>query len=95
MAFSLERFTLPRPSQNYPRSKLLSDLPTSLQLFTVAEVAIILDVDVDLVNQWLNEKLLPSLKLGKGKTFIRIRAHDLENFIDTQVRVGKVNVSKK
>lgn len=84
-----------RPSKHYPRSKLLSDLPTSLQLFTVSEVSVILGVEIDLVNEWIRDGKLPWIQLGKEKIFIRIRAQDLENFIDTQIRVGKVNITKK
>jgi len=58
-------------------------------------VAIILDVDVKMVNEWIDDGLLPYLRLGKEKVFIRIRAQDLENFIDTQIRVGKVKLTKK
>lgn len=84
-----------KSNKYHPRSKLISDLPTSLQLFTVAEVAIILGVDVDWVNKWISEEILPSLQLGKEKFFTRIRAQDLETFIETQIRSGKVNVSNK
>ena len=84
---------MPRPSKNYPRSKALSGLPTSSQFFTVAEVAIILGVNIEFVRQWIGDQLLPSVQLGKETHFIRVRAQDLENFIDTQIRNGKINLT--
>ncbi len=84
---------MPKPSKNYPRSKVLSGLPTSSQLFTVAEVAIILGVSIEFVHVWINNKLLPSFQLGKETHFTRVRAQDLENFIDTQIRSGKVSLT--
>lgn len=86
---------MPHPNKYYPRSELISGLPTSLQLFTVTEVAIILGVDADLVNQWITDGTLPFLQLGKEKIFVRVRAQDLETFIDTQIRVGKIKITKK
>lgn len=86
---------LPKPNRYYPRSKLISDLPTSLQLFTVTEVAIILGVQADLVNKWIADGTLPFLQLGKEKFFTRVRAQDLETFIDTQIRVGNIKITKQ
>ena len=86
---------MPLPIKNYPRSKLLSGLPTSLHLYTVAEVAIILGTNAKMVNEWIKDGLLPAFALGKEKHFLRVRALDLENFIDAQVRTGKINLTKK
>ena len=79
------------PIKHYPRSKLLSTLPTSLQLFTISEVAIILSTNTKMVTQWLDEGLLKSVHLGNDKNFLRIRALDLENFIDEQIRSGQIS----
>lgn len=79
------------PVKNYPRSKLISDLPTSLQLYTITEVAIILGVDANLVNQWVDSELLPTIQLGKEKFFTRIRGQELEIFIE-QIRDGFINL---
>lgn len=80
------------PLKNYPRSKLISGLPTSLQLYTIAEVAIILAVDSRLVNQWIDNELLPTIQLGKEKFFTRIRGQELELFIE-QIRDGFIDLN--
>ncbi len=51
-----------------------------------------LGVNIKSVHLWIDDKLLPSVQLGKETHFIRVRAQDLENFIDTQIRSGKVNL---
>lgn len=49
------------------------------KLYTVSEVAALLNVDVRTVYLWQKEKKLPALKLG-GTTW-RIREKDLKLFI--------------
>ncbi len=80
---------MPQPIKNYPRSKLLSGLPTSLQLFTIAEVAIILGTNTKTVHQWIDDGLLTTVQLGNEKHFLRVRAQDLEAFIDAHIRNPK------
>lgn len=46
-----------------PRPKLIFDLPTSLQLFTVDEVTIILAPDVNWVNKWISEEIGQSISV--------------------------------
>ena len=82
---------MPLPVKNYPRSKLLPGLPTSMQFYTIAEVAIILETKVGLVHEWVQEGMLPAVQFGSEQHMLRIRAQDLENFIDLHLRTGLIN----
>ena len=86
---------MPQPIKNYPPSKLLKGLPTTSQLYTVAETAFILGANTQLVHEWIDGGLLQALELGNGKLFIRVRGLDLENFIDEYIRTGKISLTKK
>jgi len=55
--------------------------PTTLDLFTVAETASILDVSRRLVSNWIHQGALPAIRLGPGRRLLRIRRVDLENFV--------------
>ena len=80
--------------RNLPQSKLLPNLPTTLQFFSVAEVAIILGTSTKLVHEWINQGLLLSFRLGPKNRLIRIRQHDLEKFIDAHIRSGSLNMKE-
>ena len=56
--------------------------PDSLDLYTVAETAAILNVSKRLVFEWIRENALPVVRLGPGQRLIRIRRSDLEQFIE-------------
>ena len=64
-------------------------------MYTIAEVAIILSTETELVHKWIDDGLLPALHLGDGKSFLRVRMVDLENFIDEHLRTGKIKLPKK
>jgi hypothetical protein len=81
---------MPLPGKNYLRSKLLPGLPTSMQFYTIAEVAIILETKVCLVHGWIQDGLLSAIQFGSDKHMLRIRAQDLENFIDMHLRDGLI-----
>ena len=81
---------MPLPTRNYPRSKLIPELPTSLQFYSTAEVAIILETNVKVIYAWIEEGLMPSVQFGNEKHMIRIRAQDLEKFIDAHLRNGLI-----
>jgi len=55
--------------------------PTTLDLFTVAEAASILDVSRRSVSNWIHQGALPAIRLGPGRRLIRIRRVDLEDFV--------------
>lgn len=59
------------------------------KLFTTAEAAAILNVSLKTLNNWLKEGKIPYTKLGDGGRLVRIRARDLENFIDSGYQMSK------
>jgi excisionase family DNA binding protein len=61
-----------------------------MQFYTVAEVAIILETKVGLVHVWIQEGMLPAVQFGSEQHTLRIRAQNLENFIDTHFRSGLI-----
>jgi excisionase family DNA binding protein len=81
-----------RANKKYPQSKLFPELNPSLQFFTVAEVSIILGTSTRLVLEWVNQGLLRSFRVGEKGRLIRIRQRDLESFIDSHIRSGKLNL---
>ena len=81
---------MPLPVKYYPRSKLLPGLPTSMQFYTIAEVAIILETKVGFIYEWIQDVLLPAVQFGSEQHMLRIRAQDLENFIDMHLRNGVI-----
>jgi hypothetical protein len=66
---------MPLPVKNYPRSKLLPGLPSSMQFYTIAQVAIIVETRVRLVHEWVQEGILPAIEFGSELQMLRIRAH--------------------
>ena len=74
------------------RSKLMPSLPTKLQFFTVAEVAIIVGTSTKTVHEWIDQGVLRSARLGNKGKLIRISYQDLENFIDAHVRTGELKI---
>ena len=84
---------MPLPTRNYPRSKLIPELPTSLQFYSIAEVAIILETNVGAVHEWIKGGLLQSVQFGIEQHMHRVRSQDLENFIDTNLRSGLIKPS--
>ena len=81
---------MPLPTRNYPRSKLIPVLPTSLQFYSIAEVAIILETNIEVVREWIKTGLLPSVQFGIEQHMERVRSQDLEKFIDTNLRSGLI-----
>ena len=57
--------------------------PATLDLYTVAETAAILDVSQKTVFEWIKSGDLAATKLGPGQRLIRIRRVDLEQFVAT------------
>ncbi len=52
-----------------------------LNLYTTKQVADILSVSLRTVQSWIRNGSLPHVRLGDGKRLVRIRAQDLEAFI--------------
>ncbi len=69
---------------------IASDQPTSveLKLYTTKEVANILSVSLRTVQSWIRNGSLPHVRLGQGHRLMRIRAPDLESFIQQNYRGG-------
>ena len=65
--YHLEGDHMPLSVKNYPRSKLLPQLPTSMQFYTIAEVAIILETKVGSVHKWIQDGLLLAVQLSNEK----------------------------
>lgn len=57
--------------------------PETLDLYTVAETAAILNVSQKTVSGWIREETLPAIRLGPGQRLIRVRRADLEAFVQT------------
>jgi excisionase family DNA binding protein len=57
------------------------NMPSTLELFTVAETAAILGVSRKSVSNWIHEGALPAVRLGPGQRLLRIRRTDLEAFV--------------
>jgi excisionase family DNA binding protein len=57
--------------------------PETLDLYTVAETATILNVSQKTVSTWISEEVLPAIRLGPGQRLIRVRRADLEAFVQT------------
>ena len=55
---------MPLPVKNYPRSKLLPGLLTSMQFYKITEVVIILETKIDLVHERIQEGLLQAVQFG-------------------------------
>jgi excisionase family DNA binding protein len=55
--------------------------PETLDLYTVAETAAILNVSQKTVFEWVRNGDLPAARLGPGGRLIRIRRADLEDFV--------------
>lgn len=81
---------MPLPIRNYPRSKLMPGLPTAQQFYSAAEAAIILETSVGEIRNWIQDGRLPSVRFGNEPHLLRIRAQDLEQFIDQYLRSGLI-----
>jgi excisionase family DNA binding protein len=57
------------------------------RLYTTAEAAAILNVSLRTVQGWIRDGTLPHARLGDGGRLVRIRAQDLEDFIQ-QLETG-------
>ena len=71
-----------------PDLKSLMPLPSALQMFTIAETAVILGVSRRLVSNWIQEGALPAIRLGPGQRLVRVNIGDLEAFIDQARKKG-------
>jgi excisionase family DNA binding protein len=54
----------------------------SLQFYSIAEVALIIDVSKKMVQKWVQEGHLPAFRVSPQFRLMRIRRQDLEDFID-------------
>ena len=64
-------------------------LPDTWRFFSIAEVAYILGVSRRLVSQWISDGVLPAVRLGPGQRLVRVRAEDLNAFLE-KYRTGKI-----
>lgn len=69
-------------------------LPDTWRFFSIAEVAYILGVSRRLVSQWISDGVLPAVRLGPGQRLVRIRADDLNAFVE-KYRTGEIPVPTK
>jgi excisionase family DNA binding protein len=58
------------------------------RLYTTAEAAAILNVSLRTVQGWIRDGTLPHTRLGDGGRLVRIRAQDLEDFIQQGYQPG-------
>jgi excisionase family DNA binding protein len=58
------------------------------RLYTTAEAAAILNVSLRTVQEWIRDGTLPLTRLGDGGRLVRIRAQDLEDFIQRGYQPG-------
>ena len=65
------------------------NLPETWQFFSIPEVAYILGVSRRLVSQWISEGVLPAVRLGPGQRLVRVRAQDLNAFLE-KYRTGQI-----
>jgi excisionase family DNA binding protein len=63
-----------------------SSVPPELRLYTTAEAAAILNVSLRTLQGWVRDGALPHVRLGEGGRLVRIRAQDLEDFIQQNYR---------
>ncbi len=59
-----------------------------MHLYSVEEVAEILNVSMKLIYDWARQGVLPAKRLGPGGRLIRISQTDLETFINTDFSMG-------
>jgi excisionase family DNA binding protein len=57
-------------------------VPGQIQLYSVEEVAELLDVSKKLVYAWVSDGALRAKRLGPGGRLIRVSRGDLETFIN-------------
>jgi len=56
-------------------------MPPQLQMLTLSDVAVILGVSRRLVSSWIQEGVLPAMRLGPGQRLVRVSVADLEAFL--------------
>ena len=61
-------------------------VPPELRLYTTAEAAAILNVSLRTLQGWVRDGSLPHVRLGEGGRLVRIRAHDLDDFVQRNYR---------
>ncbi len=61
-------------------------IPPELRLYTPAEAAAILNVSMRTLQGWIRDGQLPHTRLGEGGRLVRIRARDLQSFIERNYR---------
>jgi excisionase family DNA binding protein len=69
--------------------------PVTLDLYTVAETAAILDVSQKTVFEWIRNGNLAATRLGPGQRLIRIRRTDLEQFVETDFGEGQTRKARE
>jgi excisionase family DNA binding protein len=65
--------------------------PPELRLYTTAEAAAILNVSLRTLQGWVRDGSLPHIRLGEGGRLVRIRAPDLDKFIQQNYQQGTKN----
>ena len=71
-------------------SGIMDTIPHDLRLFTAAEAAAILNVSLRTLQSWVREGQLPHTRLGEGGRLVRIRAKDLQQFIDDNYQTKRL-----
>jgi excisionase family DNA binding protein len=71
------------------------ELPPSLQLYSITEVATILGTSRKLVNSWVIQGELPAFRLGADTRVIRIRRQDLEAFIEKHITGNRAPIQSE
>lgn len=66
-----------------------NSIPPELRLYTIAETAAILNVNLRTLQGWVRDGLLPHVRLGEGGRLVRIRAQDLDDFIQKNYQKGE------
>ena len=64
-------------------------VPPELRLYTTAEAAAILNVSLRTLQGWVRGGALPHVRLGEGGRLVRIRAQDLDDFIQKSYQNGE------
>ncbi len=73
-----------------PITGVNNTIPHELRLFTVAEAAAILNVSLRTLQNWVHDGQLPYTRLGEGGRLIRIRAKDLQQFINDNYQTRRL-----
>lgn len=59
-----------------------SKFPRKPQFFTVAEVALICNVGIKQVYEWIDQGRVRAFQLGRGRHVMRIHTRDLDQLVE-------------